>query len=163
MRLPDKVKHKTVEFRVPGQRNPVRITMTLTDNLTQRRYELHCSGYFETNSGWAYAGQIADKIKDLSNDATYQTAIAIWDKYHDNTKHWGTPKQESLIREVEDTLNRKLNQKERKKLLKRNGLLYDKDHDGFDHMYGAGFTCHDIPYDDVLKIEDLMERSIICL
>ncbi|MBD5585057.1 MAG: hypothetical protein HDQ88_08240 [Clostridia bacterium] len=161
MRLPDRIYSGTVEFHVSGHGNPVRISMILTNNLTQRRHELHCSGHFETNSGWAYKGQILKNIRDLSDDPTYQTAMSLWERYHDNVMHVGTPRQEELIRETEAAMGRTLGMKERRKLLKRNGLLYDKDHDGFDYMYGTGFTCHDIPWDDVQKIRNLIERKEI--
>lgn len=109
------------------------------------------------------AGMVSKEYKEEANFVK-----EMWDRYHLNGMHAGTPAQESLLKQA--VKNGELasyganNYKETLSYLEKNGLLYDKSCEGKTeegYKYGSGWLYEPIPDYDLKAIEEFMETKAV--
>lgn len=113
------------------------------------------------------AGQCLDTIaehrNELKDKETFNIIYSMWQKYHLNSMHAGTPEQEKAINEWEKQGNR-YDYDEVCDMLKDLGLYevnftgatIGKYYNNEFYKYGSGWVIEEIPEEDLLKIEHLL-------
>ena len=113
-------------------------------------------------------GQCLDFINEhrdeLSDSETWDTIYRLWEKYHLNGMHAGTPEQEKAVNEWL-SLGHKYDYTAACDMLKDCGLYeipfygitIGKRYNGEMYKYGHGWVVHEIPADDLKKIEELLK------
>ena len=111
-----------------------------------------CSGEIYEDFKCTQAGQCIDTIAELfPDDETAQEIHGLWDKYHLNDMHAGTPEQEGELKRVGlSEFGSKYS--ECCEYLKRVGLY---DHNGY--KFGTGWLKWEIPATDLKRIENLFK------
>lgn len=123
----------------------------------------------ETDILWG--GQCIYTIAHMVSDEYKETMDFVkemWDRYHLNGLHAGTPAQEALLKQA--VKNRELkryganNYHECLDYLEKHGLLYDKNYKGKTgegYKYGSGWLYEAIPEYDLKAIEEFMETKTV--
>lgn len=116
-------------------------------------------------------GQCIDTLAEIvSKDYKEEMDFVkeMWDRYHLNGMHAGTPAQEALLKQA--VKNGELdsyganNYEETLSYLEKHGLLYDKSCEGkteAGYKYGSGWLYEPIPEYDLKAIEEFMETKVV--
>jgi hypothetical protein len=114
--------------------------------------ELHMSGniWNTTRSDIVQAGQCQDTIaKFFPQDKKVQRMIEVWNEYHLNHMHAGTPAQEKLIEEHQDSFEHypKSHYEQARALLEEHDLLVDNG-----YKYGSAWLKQELPAEIVEEV-----------
>lgn len=169
-----------INYNGTGRRYPVTVRIALEkrggeDIFTVKNGEKVYTGektpeYFEfTASGMIGArcgGQCLDEIAKHCKNSTFMAIYRLWQKYHLNGMHAGTPEQEKALERWKNAGN-KYSYDGACEYLKSCGLyevLYTgktvgRMYNNEPYKYGHAWIVNDIPADDLQKINNLFEME----
>lgn len=98
-------------------------------------------------------GELAT-FRKLRNNKTFKIIFEMWEKYHLNDMHAGTPEQENALKEAKEKGLNSNNYTLACEYLKSVGL-YEVKHEGKPYKYGHSWLYSPIPADDLAKIKKL--------
>lgn len=133
-----------------------------TGEKTPEYYEFTASGMI----GARCVGQCLDEIAKHCKNSTFMAIYRLWQKYHLNGMHAGTPEQEKALERWKNAGN-KYNYDGACEYLKSCGL-YEVNYTGKTtgrmynnepYKYGHAWIVNDIPADDLQKINNLFEME----
>lgn len=149
------IDRKTGEKTIIGK-TPEYIELSISGNVwNARKTDVVCCGQC--------LDTIAKYKKQLSNPDLFITLYDLWNKYHLNGMHAGTPEQEKAIEEWKAAGN-KYDYEAACEMLKERGL-YEVNYTGLSvsrryenepYKYGHAWLVQEIPGDVLLKIERLL-------
>lgn len=120
--------------------------------------------YDKHKSGVICCGQCLDTIAEtnLGKNKTFQEIYDLWQKYHLNDMHAGTPAQEKALREAiaKRILPASSSYVKRVAYLKSIHLYVDesvRDDNGEGYRYGHSWLYEPISDEDILRIENLLK------
>ena len=131
-----------------------------TGKYTPRHLEFSVCGNVWDNihSDIVMGGQCLDEMP--VNNPLFREIRELWKKYHLNTMHAGTPRQEYLIRKWEAAGN-KYDYTEVKNYLESVNMLKTI-WKGKDYVYGHGLLYYPIPNKDLKRIVEIMREYGKC-
>lgn len=143
-----------IDFNYTGRKiNEVEIEIELRD--TEKGPELSISGtiWNSTKTDCQTGGQCLDSILPFFKaNEKFQTIYRLWQTYHLNGMHIGTPQQEAYVKEH---LIGRFDYTKACELLKK-AKLFKVDLDGKPYKYGQDWLYWPIPDEDLAIIKDLI-------
>lgn len=131
-------------------------------------FSAHANVWNRIRSDILYGGQCLDFINEhrdeLNDPETWDKIYRLWEKYHLNGMHAGTPEQEKAVNEWL-SMGNEYDYTAACEMLKNRGL-YDmpfygitigKRYNGELYKYGHGWVVNEIPADDLKNIENLLK------
>lgn len=102
---------------------------------------------------------IAKQFEEIRNNGLYMEIMGLWEKYHLNDMHAGTPEQEKAVKELRERNNgRYLNYDEICLHLKWMEL-YEVELNGESYRYGSAWLYEEIPEKDLRRIKEIIETG----
>lgn len=149
---------KTFRFKNKNIKS-AEVTVTLkTDK--HNRYIFSVTGRL-TVDGCEYYGQCLDTINKYIDDPEFKTIYHLWQLYHLNDFHAGTPEQEQALKNAvsQGILNSSDEDyyKQCCKYLKKLDL-YEVDYDNKPYRYGTAWLYREIPQSDLNLIKSLLNQ-----
>lgn len=145
--------------------NEVVVEMELKENKEgQKCFSASAAVYNSRHTNWEMGGQCLDDIqalveRDTPYGAEYGEIVRLWQAYHLNDSHAGTPEQEKALKEA--GLNGFAAQyDECCEYLKGIGLYEVALPDGSLYKFGTGWLTEEIPERDLQEIEDIIQNGM---
>ena len=136
--------------------NPVEVDVTLYTRDNKVVFTASGTIYNSRKTDVYCGGQCLDEIAKYLHNAKFRTIYKLWQKYHLNDMHAGTPEQEQLLDDYFKAEHKEYNYDEAKKVLSDNNMLTVKLANGSDYTYGRGWLYEPIPEEDLQSIVDLL-------
>lgn len=143
-------------------------------------FSASCNLWNHIHTDIIMAGQCFDTLvknfPELNNNEMFVEVLDLWEKYHLNDMHAGTPTQERLLKEAVASGELKAyganNYDETCAYLESKGMLYDAGHmviktdkDGQEYTvpykYGTGWLKEEIPEEDLERIESIVNFGVV--
>ena len=151
--------------------NAVEVEVELTEKKGEYVFSARAAVYDNTKTDYVCAGQCLDSLMidfpQLKNNKTYCLIESMWEKYHLNDIHGGTPMQEEALKEaVEQGILSSYganNYEASCDYLKSIDLYEDKNYlverkgEQVPYVYGTGWLTESIPEKDLKIIKELVE------
>jgi hypothetical protein len=160
-----------IELRVKGGEktftiDPQTKERIYTGNTTPTYHEFSVCGtvYNHRKTDCYLAGQCLDEISKYINDPLFKEIYCLWEKYHLNSMHAGTPAQEKAIKEWKKKGNKYDYSKVCEYLksinlyeVKYTGLSVGKVYNNELYKYGHGWIVEEIPTSALNAIVEILE------
>lgn len=150
-----------IDFYGTGRKiNAVEVEVNLKE-YADSTYSFTVSGYIYNarRTDIIMGGQCLDDeafVKLAAENKLLKELIRLWEAYHLNDLHAGTPEQEKALNEV--NLRRASDYDKACDYLKSIGL-YEVEYKGKPYRYGSGWINYLIPQDDLEKIYQLFSHT----
>ena len=145
--------------------NEVVVEMELKENKEgQKCFAASAAVYNSRHTDWETGGQCLDDIqalveRDTPYGAEFGEIVRLWQAYHLNDMHAGTPKQEKALKDAGLT-GFASQYSECCEYLKGIGLYEVTLPDGSLYKFGSGWLTEEIPEKDLKEIEDIIKNGM---
>lgn len=146
-----------------SNRVKVKIALTYSKNDPEKPV-FSAQGFIYDRCTIISSGQNLDTIaRYIKNNSLFDKIYRLWNLYHLNDLHAGTPEQESALKQA--VINHELNSygannyKESCDYLKQKNL-YEISYQGKPYKYGHGWIYYPIPEHDLKSIKELFSVTI---
>lgn len=151
-----KIEIGKIDYNKNGKKlNLVDVIVSLEENINGKpRFTAQARVWNKTTTYCYMVGQCFEELKeytDISKNEIFSFIYDMWQKYHLNDMHAGTPRQEKAIKEKFGFGYKVYNFSEQCDYLKSINLLEDEG-----HVYGNGWLYHEIHSSDLEKIKNFL-------